>query len=281
MNNNNNKKVRARGESDINPGIFSDKKLVYGMIHLLPLPGTPFYEKGNEEKSLKKALRDAEALVAGGADGCVIQTIDQIYSVGPEVDPARLSSFATIVNEVSKQSPASFHVGVQILWNALEASLAVAKFCGGVFVRCNALVGSTMTPAGVAQSDPVGLAEYRNKIDAHDVSLLAEIESMHFSWLHGKSLVDAAAEAIRAGTNGVEIAHPDEDVCLSMISELKEKYPTLPVIIGGHTNHENASRILSKADGALVGSCFEPQGWGSFVDEKKVAEYVDIVNNIQ
>ena len=58
--------------------------------------------------SLKKALRDAEALVAGGADGCVVQTIDQIYSVGPEVDPARLSSFATIVNEVSKQSPASF-----------------------------------------------------------------------------------------------------------------------------------------------------------------------------
>ena len=200
--------------------------------------------------------------------------------MGQDVDPARLASFAIIVKAVKDHSHKDFHVGVQILWNALEASLAVAKTCGGVFVRSNALVGSTMTAAGVAESDPISLTEYRNKIDAHDVSLLAEIESMHFSWLNGKPLVDVAAEAIRVGTNGVEIAHPEEDVCLSMISQLKDKYPELPVIVGGHTNHENAARILAKADGALVGSCFEPQGWGSNVDESKVAEYVDIVRNI-
>ena len=275
-----NSKVRVRGESQINPGIFTGKKLVYGMIHLLPLPGTPFYESGNVEKSLEKAIADVKALIAGGADGCVVQTIDQIYPVGQDVDPARLASFAIIVKAVKDHSHKDFHVGVQILWNALEASLAVAKTCGGVFVRSNALVGSTMTAAGVAESDPISLTEYRNKIDAHDVSLLAEIESMHFSWLNGKPLVDVAAEAIRVGTNGVEIAHPEEEVCLSMISQLKDKYPELPVIVGGHTNHENAARILAKADGALVGSCFEPQGWGSNVDESKVAEYVDIVRNI-
>ena len=58
-----NSKVRVRGESQINPGIFTGKKLVYGMIHLLPLPGTPFYESGNVEKSLEKAIADVKALL--------------------------------------------------------------------------------------------------------------------------------------------------------------------------------------------------------------------------
>ena len=45
------------------------KKLIFGLIHLLPLPGTPFFEEGLLEKSLDKALRDAEALQKGGASG--------------------------------------------------------------------------------------------------------------------------------------------------------------------------------------------------------------------
>ena len=61
-----------------------------------------------------------------------------------------------------------------------------------------------MTAAGVAESDPISLTEYRNKIDAHDVSLLAEIESMHFSWLNGKPLVDVAAEAAVGVVGGAE-----------------------------------------------------------------------------
>lgn len=267
-------------EDMIHPGVFGSNRAVYGMIHLLPLPGTPFYESGNTNKSLEKAIKDVAALASGGASGCVVQTIDQVYPVGPEVDPARLAAFTNIVSAVKENSPPHFHVGVQILWNALEASLAVAKVCDCAFVRCTALVGATMTPAGVVQSDPVRLNEYRKKLAAQDVCLLAEIQSMHFSWLNGKPLVDIAADAIKAGASAVEIAHPEEDICLAMIAEIKDEFPELPVIVGGHTNHENANRIMAKADGAIVGSCFEPKGWGTFVDETKVAEYVRVVQSL-
>ena len=37
------------------------KKVVIGMVHLLPLPGTPFYEEGNEVRALDKAIADAKA----------------------------------------------------------------------------------------------------------------------------------------------------------------------------------------------------------------------------
>ncbi|MCA9108126.1 MAG: hypothetical protein KDA83_22155, partial [Planctomycetales bacterium] len=48
------------------------KKIILGMIHLLPLPGTPFFEAGNMEKALDKAVADATALYEGGADGCLV-----------------------------------------------------------------------------------------------------------------------------------------------------------------------------------------------------------------
>ena len=60
-------------------------KVVIGMVHLLPLPGTPFYEEGNVETALAKAVADATALEQGGADGCLIQTVDRIY---PPTDDA-------------------------------------------------------------------------------------------------------------------------------------------------------------------------------------------------
>jgi endonuclease/exonuclease/phosphatase (EEP) superfamily protein YafD len=37
------------------------KKVVIGMVHLLPLPGTPFYQEGTMEQTLEKAVADALA----------------------------------------------------------------------------------------------------------------------------------------------------------------------------------------------------------------------------
>lgn len=51
--------------------IFDDlggKKLVLGLIHLKPMPATPFYEDGQSGGVAEKALGDAKALQNGGAD---------------------------------------------------------------------------------------------------------------------------------------------------------------------------------------------------------------------
>jgi hypothetical protein len=74
----------------------------------------------------------------------------------------------------------------------------------------------------------------------------------------------------------VEIAHPDETTILKLIREIKQVVPGLPVILGGHTCHENVSRLLAEADGAFVGTCFEDQ-WGGSIQEARVREYVELV----
>ena len=253
------------------------KKVIIGLVHLLPLPGTPFYKEGNEQKALDKAVADAQALEEGGADGCLVQTVDQIYPLGDNADYARVAAMANIVHGVSQATGPDFQIGVQIMWNALNASLAVAKVCGGSFLRCSTLVGATMTPAGVAQSNSIGFHNYRTRLRAEEIALIAEVESMHFQWLYGKPVAQVADLARRAGANAVEVAHPDEAINAQLVCQIKEKYPDLPVILGGYTNHENAARRLAHADGVFVGSCFEADGWGSRVDSDRVRRYVDIV----
>ena len=120
------------------------KKVVIGMVHLLPLPGTPFYEEGTMEQTLEKAVADATALYRGGADGCLIQTVNRVYPASDEADYARVAAVAAVTKAVADATSPEFQIGVQIMVNALKASAAVAKVCGGSFLRCTALVGTTV-----------------------------------------------------------------------------------------------------------------------------------------
>ena len=44
--------------------ILKEKKLIFGMVHLKPLPGSPNYTYNNKE-IIESALKDAEKLVKG------------------------------------------------------------------------------------------------------------------------------------------------------------------------------------------------------------------------
>ena len=162
------------------------KKVVIGLVHLLPLPGTPFYEPGNTERALDKAVRDATALSQGGADGCLIQTVDRVYPTGDEADYARVAAMAAITRAVAEATPPDFQIGVQIMVNALKASAAVATVCDGSFLRCTALVGATVTPSGIVEANPLDFLTYRARIGGDRLKLIAEVDSMHFHWMGDK-----------------------------------------------------------------------------------------------
>lgn len=265
--------------------IFEDqrnKKAVMGLVHLLPLPGTPFFEEGNFEKALEKALVDVKALQNGGADGCLIQTVDRIYPPGiDDVDPARLAALSAIVYEVSKIKHDDFHIGVQIMINGLYAALAIAKVFHGSFLRCAAFVGKMVTGSGTVEGNPYEFQKYRRYLNAMDIKVIAEVDGMHFHWVNNeKTTAEVAQQARYAGAFGVEVAAADEEENKQKVLAVKQLRPEIPVVLGGHTNHENASRRLAVADGAFVGTCFEKGGWGSNIDEDLVKDYVNIVNKI-
>jgi len=256
------------------------RKVIIGLIHLLPSPGTPHFEEGNFEKSLEKAVVGARALEKGGADGCLIQTVDKVFPTADEADYARVAAVAAITQAVSQNTSQAFQIGVQFFVNGISASLAVAKVCGGSFLRITALVGESDTQWGLVKADAQPFLDYRLKLGAQDIKLIAGVAGMHFHWRgEPRPVGEIAKDVVALGAHAVEIAHPDEETNLKLIREIKTAVPGLPVILGGHTKHENAARRLAEADGAFVGTCLEDQ-WGGNILESKVREYMDIVRSL-
>ncbi|NOQ71181.1 MAG: hypothetical protein GQ574_04205 [Crocinitomix sp.] len=255
-----------------------NEKRIIGLIHLQPLPGTPFYEKGSFQKLMNTALESAEALKKGGAHGCLIQTVDRVYSKNDETDLARVVALTKITDAIAQIAADGFQIGVQVMRNANKAALSIAKLCEGSFIRAETLVGMNLTPHGLIEADPIGLMEYRNKIDAFEIDIVADIHTRHFQWHNASKPVEQIAKyAQMVGANSVCVESKNEEKLSVMIKKINNVCPDLPIILSGYTNHENAKRLLENADGAFVGSCFEKHGWGGVIDEEKVAKYMDIV----
>ena len=253
------------------------KKVVLGMVHLGALPGTPFGAAGSYEAVRAKAIADALALEAGGADGCVVQNAgDRVFAI-EQAEPTIVVAMTDIVRAIADATGPAFQIGVQILRNDLKSALAIAHICGGSFLRCGALVGATVTASGIMQGQPYEFQAYRARIGAQGIALIAEIHSMHFEWLGGRPIGEVARAARAAGADAVGLCDSDEAVALRLIQEVRAAAPDLPIIIGGYTTHENAGRLLADADGAIVGTAFERGGRGGAVQVDAVREYVEIV----
>ena len=158
----------------------------------------------------------------------------------------------------------------------------MAKVAGGTYIRAGAVVGSTLTTHGMVEANPLEVMEYRKKINAWDVKVIAEVDSMHFKWFgEAKSTAEVARGAKYVGADAVSLGDPDDETTLKMVNSVRKAVPGLPIILAGYTNHENAARLLEEADGAFVGTCLERGGWGGQIDVERVKAYVEIVRGLE
>jgi hypothetical protein len=207
--------------------------------------------------------------------------VDRVYSTKDESDPARIAAMALIVQSISRATGKNFRVGVQMMRNALSASLAVAKVAGGSFIRAGVLVGAALSEHGLVEADPLTVMQYRNQIAAREIEIIADVHTAQFRWpAAGKSPAEVARSAKLVGADAVAIGHPEESQLLEILRSVRQATPTLPIYLSGHTTHENAARLLAAADGAFVGKCLEQGGWGGAIDLERVKTYVDSVRAI-
>ncbi|MET7607954.1 BtpA/SgcQ family protein [Streptomyces avermitilis] len=257
----------------------SSRKRLYGVIHLPPLPGTPFHVPGSLPDILDGAVRAAVTLREGGADGALLQTVDRVYGVEDESDPARVAAMALCATRAADAVGEGFDFGVQIMRHAVRASLAVAKVTGAAFVRADALVGATLSTHGWVRPDSLRIMEYRRALDAFGVELIADIDSMHFRWADVEETTGGVARrALQVGADAVCVAHPDPEATLAKIEDVRNRAPEARVVLGGFITHENAGRLLTDADGAFVSGCLTARDGSGRFDLDRVRALVDTVH---
>lgn len=257
------------------------RPLVIGMVHLAPLPGTPLHRPGSLDSIATDAVADATALRDAGADGCLIQTVDLLYSNRDESDPARVAAMALIASRIRQAVGSDFQVGVQLMRNAVRASLAVAAVVGGSFVRATAMVGATLTPHGFVEADPLGVMAYRKTVDAEHISIIADVSTDHFSWFGGgKAVGEVARLAAGVGASAVAVSDKDPDAVLATVAAIRGSASAVPVILAAHTRHDTVPRLLPAVDGVFVGSCVKDRDGSGRVSRDLAARYVAAVRSL-
>jgi membrane complex biogenesis BtpA family protein len=234
-------------------------RVLIGMVHLLPLPGTPRW-RGSLDEVVERAVGDARALEAGGFHACLVENFgDAPFSPG-QADPATVAAMAVAAREVRRA--VRLTVGVNVLKNDARAALAVATAVDAAFVRVNVHVGAVVADQGVIQGDAYGTLRYRRLIGA-STRLFVDVGGKHAVPLGPADLDQVARDAAYRGladalvVSGVATGAPTP---LGDVKRVRAAVPDRPILVGSGVAPETVGELLRVADGAIVGTWVKREG---------------------
>jgi uncharacterized protein len=251
----------------------SSGKVLIGVVHLPALPGYP--QSPGLERVVEKALSDLSALEAGGIAGVLVENEeDRPHRV--DAAPETLAAMTRVARElVVARKERTTRIGVEILLNDPEASLAAAKMADASFIRTDYFVDPMERPehGGAMRIDPDALLAYRKRIGAEDVLLLADVQVKYARMLVDRTIRESARLAGEKGADAIVVTGSvtGEAPEPADVEAAKDGADGLPVLVGSGIDTKNAHALLSVADGAIVGTSLKT---GSDVDRAKVEELV-------
>jgi uncharacterized protein len=241
---------------------------VVGMIHLLPLPGSPRWA-ASMETVVRRAVTDARALAAGPVDALLVENYgDTPFLPGP-VPPETVAALAVAVAAVRDASDRP--VGVNVLRNDAAAALAIAAATGCRFIRVNVHTGSMFTDQGLIHGQAGQTVRARARLGP-DVAILADVMVKHAAPPPGLDLARAALDAWDRGLADALIvsgAGTGEPTSLDDVRLLKDRLPDAPVLVGSGVTAATVRQTLDVADGVIVGTALQDPPGGP-VDPARV-----------
>ena len=250
-------------------------KEIIGVVHLLPLPGSPGW-KGDLEAVIGSALRDTEALVGGGVDAVIFENFGDVPFLSGPVPPETVAAMAVIIETVAGQVDVPF--GVNVLRNDPIAALGLAYATGGEFIRVNVHTGVMVTDQGIIEGGAAETVRRRSGLGAK-VKLLADVMVKHAVPLGEQDIRDAAKASVHRGlADGLIVtgSFTGEEADIEDVKAVKEVVPQgTPVLVGSGVTEVNIGKYLEWADGVIVGTSLKGDGMVSNpVDVERVRRLV-------
>ena len=125
-------------------------KVLIGVVHLLPLPGSPRF-RGGFQPILDRAVADAVAYEKGGASAVIIENFGDVPFTAGSVAPETIAAMARAGAAV--RAAIQLPIGYNVLRNDARAALGLAAACDGSFIRVNVHTGAMLTDQGIIQGN--------------------------------------------------------------------------------------------------------------------------------
>lgn len=249
----------------------SQRKLLIGVVHLGPLPGSPRW-RGSLAGIIKRAVADATAYEEGGAQAVFIENFGDVPFTRSAVGPETVAAMAAVGCAV--RAAVALPIGFNVLRNDAQAALALCAACGGSFIRVNVHSGAMLTDQGIIEGDAFATLRYRQAVSPA-AQIFADVHVKHAVPLGDWTLEDSAHDTLDRGLadaviiSGVgtgKAADPAD------VQQVRAACPSARILLGSGVTRENAHQFLPFADGFIVGSSLKKAGkLANPVDPKRVA----------
>jgi membrane complex biogenesis BtpA family protein len=251
--------------------------VLIGVVHLLPLPGSPDYAGGGPDSIYERALSDARSYQVAGFGGLIIENHGDIPFAKPEnIGPETAGHMAVAADRIRREI--GLPIGVNVLANAALHALAVASAAEARFVRVNQWANAYVANEGLIEGVAAQASRYRSQIGAQDVRIFADVHVKHGA--HAIVQDRPIAELVR----DVEFFKADVVIATGRrtghtadLDYLKtvRAAASLPTLVGSGTTPDNVGDILSIVDGVIVASSLKIDGcWWNPVDLERAKLFV-------
>lgn len=251
------------------------KKLLIGMVHLLPLPGT-FKSENTINKVIERAIEDAKALQECGFGAILVENEDLCSS--PKMTKVQFAGMSMVTCAV--RNAVSVPVGVTCGCANYEESLSIALACGCDFIRTPIFVDTLLNYNGIISPCSSQLIAYRKQIGAENVKVLADVQVKHYHMVDKNiPIAESASWAQRQGADAIIVT----GVCTGVETKTEDimsvkKAITIPVVVGSGVNCNNIKNQAQYADMMIVGTFIRKGGkMDAPIDLVKARELVNIL----
>jgi len=232
---------------------------IIGMVHLLPLPGSP-RRAGAMESVVQRAIEDATTLGAAGFDAVLIENFGDSPFFGSRVPAETIAALAAVIAQLRPAIRLPF--GVNVLRNDARAALAIAAATGASFIRVNVHTGAMLTDQGWIGGRAHTTLRMRARLDLQ-CAILADIGVKHALPPVGHDVRAEARDAWHRGLADALIisgeatgAAPDPE----RFRRVRSAVPDAPLFAGSGVTPDNVAMMRSLGDGIIVGSAVQADG---------------------
>jgi len=250
---------------------------VFGMVHLLALPGAPLFG-GSIAEVIERAVGDAKAIADGGAAGIVIENFGD-KPFGKTIGAETIAAMSRVIGEIARAVTIPF--GVNALRSDGLSALAIAVATGAAFIRINVHAGAMLTDQGLIEGDAASVLRRRHDLGADSVAIFADHLVKHAVPVGEVDAAQSAKDLRYRGLADAIIGSGAEtggEADPKRFGLLRTAVPDAPLVVGSGLTAANARRYKGLIDGAIVGTSLKRNGdVAATVDPARVRQVVEAV----
>lgn len=256
---------------------FFKKKMVIGMLHLLPMPSNASY-KGDNKEIVDCALADAKTLLDSGVDAIMLENFSDWPQYSTEIPLESYSLMLNIATRIKEMINGRLPFGVNIEMNAWEQEWLMAYAVGADFIRIEAFVDNRAGSFGMIEACSTQMMDLMKKFPS-ETMLFTDVHTAETYGFPNVPINELAHNAKNHDSSAIVVTENDENkrITFDDVKSMREEMGDFPIIVGAGVKPENVVEYFEAgANAVIVGRGFKKD---NRVDAELVQNFMKVVND--